>query len=445
MSSLARRLVSLAEGGAFSSPFNHQLEYFRQKVNLPTRTYADVTGRGHDRAFVVAGVEKEDILRDIRQAVDAGIEKGETLQQFQKRFDGIVAEKGWIGGAGGESDASRAWRARVIYETNIRTSYMAGRLRQLRDPETLKAFPFWQYIHADIREPAVPRWEHLGWNGLILKHDNPFWKTHFPPNGWFCTCGIRPVSRAELKRRRGKEEPDATPPIIMDKHRDPKTGEWVDLPRGIDFGFDHAPGDTWERGLVPRELEAPLPAPASLPAGARSNAPPANLPPLDEISKPIEAETLPEGRQADFYVDAVLGLFGAARGENGAAVFRDAGGNAVVISESLFQNAAGQLKLFKRGRAAEILRAAEALRDPDEIWVDWERIEKTGQMVLRRRYIRNDGDKAAVAVFEWGRDGWRASTLFSSDDPRAPQRNAYIDNQRHGALLYRREKEKRDP
>lgn len=444
MSSLAARLVSLASG-EFGNPFTEQVDYFRQKVSLPTKTYADVAGRGHDRAFVVAGVEREDILTDLRQAVDAGIAKGETLDQFQKRFDKIVEQKGWIGGAGGDSAASRAWRARVIYETNIRTSYMAGRLKQLRDPEVLKAYPYWEYRHADLRIPAVPRWEHQGWDGLILAADSPFWKTHFPPNGWFCTCGIRPVSRAELKRRRGKEEPDSTPPIIMDKHRDPKTGEWIDVPRGIDPGWDHMPGDSWERGLVPPELQTPLPASATLAPGARSGSPKPDLPPLSDISKPIAAEDLPGGKQAEFYVDAVLGLFGASRGENGAAVFRDAAGNGVVVSESLFQNAFGQWKVFKRERADQIVKAAEALRDPDEIWVDWERNVKTGAVTLRRRYIRNDGTNASVAVFEWGRGGWRATTLFASDETRQTQRDAYIENQRHGALLYRRAKEKRDP
>ena len=48
------------------------------------------------------------------------------------------------------------------------------------------------------------------------------------------------------------------------------------------------------------------------------------------------------------------------------------------ISESLLQDALGASKIFKGGRAEQYLQAAEALKDPDQIGVDWERNEKTG-------------------------------------------------------------------
>ena len=72
--------------------------------------------------------------------------------------------------------------------------------------------------------------------------------------------------------------------------------------------------------------------------------------------------------------------------------------------------------------------------------MDWERNTKTGEVTMRRRYLRHDGKNPQLAVFEWGKSGWSGTTLFPpmNADPR--RRDAYVDNQRHGALLYRRPK-----
>lgn len=427
--------------GEFRQPFNPQLDYFRHKVSLPSKGWRDLEGRAHDRGFVVAGVEKEAVLSELRQAIDKAIEKGTTLEEFRRDFDKTVEKHGWIGGAG---EDRRDWRTRVIYETNVRTSYQAGRLKQMRDPDVLALRPWWMYRHADLRTPETPRIEHQGWDGLILRHDDPFWLTHFPPNGWLCTCGMRPLSKRERDReqeKRGKPAgPDEAPPLNLRPVKDPKTGETVYVPEGVGFGWDHMPGDSWERGLVPSELQRPLPASDALPVGARSNAKPADLPPLKGLSEPSKVGRLKEGEAVETYVDAVLGLFGAARGEDGAAVYRDKAGGAVVISESLFKDPSGAWKVFKGKRAEEYLQAAEALKDPDEIWVDWERNTKTGEVTMRRRYLRHDGQNPQLAVFEWGKSGWSGTTLFPPMNADPKRRDAYVDNQRHGALLYRRPK-----
>ena len=82
-----------------------------------------------------------------REAVDKAIADGTTLEEFRRDFDRIVARYGW------DYNGGRDWRTRVIYETNLNTSYAAGRWEQLQ------AAPFWQYEHADWVEN--PRHQHL--------------------------------------------------------------------------------------------------------------------------------------------------------------------------------------------------------------------------------------------------------------------------------------------
>ncbi|MFT3687806.1 MAG: phage minor head protein [Paenirhodobacter sp.] len=86
------------------------------------------------------------------------------------------------------------WRIRTIFATNSRTSYMAGRLAMMRDPDVVRIQPWWQYIHAESRTPMAPRPQHLFWDRLVLRWGDPWWDIHFPPNDWMCSCGVRAMS-----------------------------------------------------------------------------------------------------------------------------------------------------------------------------------------------------------------------------------------------------------
>lgn len=215
----------------FKTPFQEQLDYFRGKGNLPTERWDDILGAAHDRAFIVAGAAKADLLNDLRQAVDKAIAQGTGLEAFRKDFAKIIQRTGW------DYTGSFDWRTRVIYQTNLATSYAAGRWAQLNDPDLVKARPYWKYVHSD--GVANPRPLHVAWSGLILARTDPWWRTHFPPNGWGCHCRVVAVS----KREYDAASPDKTqaPDDQTIVHTDRDGIEHV-IPRGIDYGFAHAPG-----------------------------------------------------------------------------------------------------------------------------------------------------------------------------------------------------------
>ncbi|MFM9881237.1 MAG: phage minor head protein [Burkholderiaceae bacterium] len=216
--------------------FQEQIDFFRAKLNLPTERYDDILRAAHDKAFIVAGAQKADLLADLRKAVDKSITGG-SIGEFRKDFAEAVRKSGWSGWAGEGSKAGEAWRTRVIYQTNIATSYAAGRWRQLNDPDLKAVRPYWRYIHAD--GVVNPRPLHLAWgdSGLTLPNDHPFWRTHFPPNGWGCRCRVTAV------RKPGAA--DATEPPAGWDTSDPRTS----APPGIDKGWDYAPGASTDRSL----------------------------------------------------------------------------------------------------------------------------------------------------------------------------------------------------
>lgn len=221
-------------------PFEEAIAFFRQKLDLPTQAWRDLEGAAHDHAFAVAGAMRMDLLADLRAAVDAALADGETLEDFRRRFDEVVQRHGW------DYKGARGWRTRTIYMTNLRTAYAAGRQAQQRHPRLAEKRPYWWYRHGGSMEP---RKEHVsppphGFNGLVLHHTDPFWQTHYPPNGWGCSCKVFTLS-AEEAAARGLTVREEAPDLGTYEEVDRKTGEIVELPRGVGLGWDHAPGAGW--------------------------------------------------------------------------------------------------------------------------------------------------------------------------------------------------------
>ena len=197
------------ELGFKQGAYKEAVDYFKQKINIPTKRWNDLKGAMHTRAFTIAGAMRADILLDFRNAVDKAIEKGESLQDFRNRFYQIASK--WR-----ESDPSfdekmkkpkyGAWRSKVIYQTNMLTAAAAAQERQAREmPEV--------FTHAKYICMMMPtsREQHKAWNGTVLPVNDPWWEKHSPPNGFGCLCEKEFISKYEMKAGLEKETKAPTP------------------------------------------------------------------------------------------------------------------------------------------------------------------------------------------------------------------------------------------
>ena len=212
-------------------PYPEQIAAFRLRLGtlLPTQAWDDVLQNAHDRAFTVAGAMKADLLADLALAMDKAIAQGTGLEEFRRDFRALVVRHGWHGWTGEGTRGGEAWRTRVIYQTNMRTSYAAARMARLREA----GFRYWIYRHGGSMEPRL---QHLALDGLILPSDHPFWDIWAPPNGWGCSCWITGAHTMSAAQRRGGK-PEVALPDSWDQIN-PKTG----APEGIDRGWGYAPG-----------------------------------------------------------------------------------------------------------------------------------------------------------------------------------------------------------
>ena len=390
-------------------PFEEAADYFRQKVDLPTETWTDLREDMHARAFVVAGAKKAALLADFREALQAALDDGETLADFRKRFDDMVARHGWSYKGG------RGWRTRVIYDTNLRMAQSAGRWQQImRRAAAAEAQGQVVYIRYLAILDSRTRPAHKGWNDVVLPSDHPFWRTHYPPNGWRCRCSVQILTERQLARY-GIKVTEQPPPVEMQPRtvNTPSGPVSWPTPAGIDTGFGYNVGRAawgsrmdaqvmagWKEGG--KDAFEPLTPPGAPPMKG--------LAPAPAPAAPLPA-ALPPDRLA-----TVQGVLGGpekiVKAPDGARV-------------SLTAQALADTLPDERLRVLPLVE--DVVADPGETWFSFERHKETGKVRLRRRQVKafELPDGATVEVGVQLVDG-RLEWVLLGDDEIAAARSGIL-------------------
>ncbi len=188
-----------------NSPPEEIINQFRSKGYQVTWNWQEMMREAHARAFTVAKAINMDVLKSIREEVDAALANGTTFATFQKNLEPKLKELGWWGkkeivdqetGEILEIQLGSAWRLKNIYRTNLSTSYSAGRFKTQK--AAAKRRPWWVY-RAVLDASTRPSHEEL--HNTVVRHDDPWWDTNYPPNDWGCRCGVDSMSDAQLKAR----------------------------------------------------------------------------------------------------------------------------------------------------------------------------------------------------------------------------------------------------
>lgn len=355
------------------------IAFFRRKGFAIAFSWKDVWQEENVAAFTVAKAMSVSLLEDIRAAVDKALANGETLEQFAKDLRPRLAAQGWWGRkrmvdpqTGEEKivQLGSPARLRTIYQTNLRTAYMAGRWQRIERSAAM--FPFIRYVSVmDGRE----RPQHHAWHGTILPVGHPWWDTHFPPCGWGCRCDGQPVNQRLIDRRGWVVgEPQAFP---SRDYVNGRTGEITRLERGID------PGWAYNVGRAPLDGMAP---------GLRVNGIEGDGAALNSAFSDGDFKVV----RAFFAPFELATRAAALKG----MVWKDAAGWPIVISLGLLRGANGQIMQVPPHLARTIGTAARVLRKPDRIGLVWVR-GLDGRMMLVRRYSSAEG------VVDVGGSFWR--------------------------------------
>ena len=153
-------------------------------------------------------------------------------------------------------------RLKLIYDTNLRVAYSAGQWeRIIRNKAT---HPYLRYV---TRRDERVRASHAAWDNLTLPVDDPFWNTHYPPNGWRCRCRVVAMTQTEYDAGlapNGQSLVKDAPVIETAPWKD-RAGNIHQVPVGIDPGWDYNPGKAALRAKNLEQVTADKLAAASAP------------------------------------------------------------------------------------------------------------------------------------------------------------------------------------
>lgn len=229
-------------------------DYFDQKNLVPGFSWLDIFGEEHAHSFTVAKAVEVELFSEFHSSLSKALAEGQTFKTWKDELEPRLRRLAWWGpkiveDPKGELPArsvnfASPRRLRTIFQANVRSARAAGQWHRIE--RTKNALPFILYIRTSSAEPRA---EHLLFEGIILPVDHPFWRTHFPPNGWGCKCSVRQLTRREALRL-GYDPDEGGPQIVYKKFVDRRNGKVIDVPEGIDPGWHTNPGISRARTLT---------------------------------------------------------------------------------------------------------------------------------------------------------------------------------------------------
>jgi hypothetical protein len=228
---------------------------FQRRGRLqPTVRWSEMMHEGHATAFTVAKMARLDLLNDVRQALDEEIANGGTFESFKAKVEPRLRAAGWAGtvrdasltGTAEEVQIDLPRRLRTIYNVNVRMSLAAGHWARIQRQKDV--FPYLRYRPSTSENKRL---DHMRWYGVVRAVDDPWWQTHFPPNGWGCKCGFEQVSERRLAAMGWTvTPPDPAPPVPPAPNFFAADGNAYVVPDGIEAGFGYNPGTAHLRAIA---------------------------------------------------------------------------------------------------------------------------------------------------------------------------------------------------
>ena len=157
-------------------PNEAAVAYIKGKAVADPKNFGNLPNQLKQRAFAVAGIEQLDVVKKIRDTV-AKLPEGANWDEVKKEIASLMSTY-----TGGDMKAAKARAEHTLRMQGFQAYAVARHQQQM---ETARSHPYWMY--ETVGDNRV-RAGHAALDGKVLRADDPWWKTHYPPWDWGCRC-----------------------------------------------------------------------------------------------------------------------------------------------------------------------------------------------------------------------------------------------------------------
>jgi SPP1 gp7 family putative phage head morphogenesis protein len=161
------------------------IRWFRSRLPLTDTSYKALEDTAKARGFTVSGLASLDLVQDVLRRLQTALEDGVPFEQWQRELPNGI-KKAWGSDSG--------YRLKTIFDTNLQDAYGAGRYKAAIESKR-------PYLALETVLDGNTSIICLGFTGVVLPAEDPFWKTHRPPFHYRCRTTVISLDREQAKAR----------------------------------------------------------------------------------------------------------------------------------------------------------------------------------------------------------------------------------------------------
>jgi hypothetical protein len=175
-----------------NKPFAEALRWFKQRTVMTRAAFDKIEAAAKRRAFTIAGVTNDLMLQRAKDELEAIVKTGKDIRDFRQFVEQRMETAGFT--------PANPSHVETVYRTNVVNAYNSGRYSQATAPAVLRARPYWQ-IRTVNDGPPRQRATHQAVHLWVIRANDTFWQSAYPPWGFNCRCRVVTLSEKDVSDR----------------------------------------------------------------------------------------------------------------------------------------------------------------------------------------------------------------------------------------------------